>query len=752
MNTEKRLDRDNFSWYNGKNKDRIGVNMATIKDIAREAGVSQGTVSNVLNGKGNVSSDKILLVERAAAKLGYTINQRAKTLRKGSSNILAVLLPNLNDQCYVDFFLSFKHYAEAHDYTVSLSISDDIQEKELRQLEVIQAEMVTGLAIFSSLTGDIKGAIKDAGLDESRVVFVERKPLPECKYIGFDYFLAGKKLAEKANDSNLSSIAVITESLNYSDQAEFYEGFLAEFKADDGKSVHHLQTDMVHCYNHYLQMERKIGTPEAVFFSKYELAERFKSMANSLWGDDDPKVYTLSPLFTMPKTCDECYELNYRLMGKTAAEMLINPDSGKYPECTVLYNDGFSHWTKDCTMKSEKKLTVLTLDSPTAHIMEDLARLYSRATGVEVKIAISPYDSIYELLNNMGGLDTYDIIRLDHTWLTGFASKIFAPLEELDPQISEVFKTFIPGLIPNFSTVKGKIYTLPETPSAQLLFYRKDLFESTVIQRLYKERYREGLKPPTNYREFNQIASFFTRQLNPNSPIEYGTTMTLGNSGVSATEFLTRFFSHTQELFDSSGNLLLNTDLALQAMKELVEAKQYSPKKYNNWWRDTAREFAEGNTAMTVLFSNYASEMLNSNSKIIGKIGYAPAPGNNALVGGGCIGVCKNSRSKQEAVDFVKWVCSDKVSTAMTLLGSVSPCKRTYENYEVIDTYPWLTLSKDAINTSVTVRTPGEDDTKFDERRFLSILGMAVNNAYNAAMTEAEALAFAQGIYLRTMK
>ena len=77
--------------------------MATIKDIAREAGVSQGTVSNVLNGKGNVSSDKILLVERAAAKLGYTINQRAKTLRKGSSNLLAVILPNIYDQCYTDF-------------------------------------------------------------------------------------------------------------------------------------------------------------------------------------------------------------------------------------------------------------------------------------------------------------------------------------------------------------------------------------------------------------------------------------------------------------------------------------------------------------------------------------------------------------------------------------------------------------------------------------------------------------------------
>ena len=57
--------------------------MATIKDIAHLAGVSQGTVSNVLNGKGIVSSKKIKLVEEAAAQLGYTINERAKILRKG---------------------------------------------------------------------------------------------------------------------------------------------------------------------------------------------------------------------------------------------------------------------------------------------------------------------------------------------------------------------------------------------------------------------------------------------------------------------------------------------------------------------------------------------------------------------------------------------------------------------------------------------------------------------------------------------
>ena len=45
--------------------------MPTIKDIAREAGVSHGTVSNVLNKTGKVSAAKIRLVEEAAKKLGY---------------------------------------------------------------------------------------------------------------------------------------------------------------------------------------------------------------------------------------------------------------------------------------------------------------------------------------------------------------------------------------------------------------------------------------------------------------------------------------------------------------------------------------------------------------------------------------------------------------------------------------------------------------------------------------------------------
>ena len=88
--------------------------MATIKDIAKKAGVAQGTVSNVLNGKGNVSSDKIRRVLEAARQLGYVPNERAALLRKGTNDCLALVMPDSRARQYEDFYFSFKDYAQEH--------------------------------------------------------------------------------------------------------------------------------------------------------------------------------------------------------------------------------------------------------------------------------------------------------------------------------------------------------------------------------------------------------------------------------------------------------------------------------------------------------------------------------------------------------------------------------------------------------------------------------------------------------------
>ena len=74
--------------------------MPTINDIAKEAGVSHGTVSNVLNKTGKVSIEKIQLVENAIKKLGYVPNVQAQRLRQGSPNTIAVILPSLKEAKY----------------------------------------------------------------------------------------------------------------------------------------------------------------------------------------------------------------------------------------------------------------------------------------------------------------------------------------------------------------------------------------------------------------------------------------------------------------------------------------------------------------------------------------------------------------------------------------------------------------------------------------------------------------------------
>lgn len=94
--------------------------MASILDIAKKAGVSHGTVSNVLNKKGNVSASKIKLVEAAAMELNYFANTQAKTLRKGQSSRIALILSTYKIEEHLNLYNGLKQFAYTHGYSVDL--------------------------------------------------------------------------------------------------------------------------------------------------------------------------------------------------------------------------------------------------------------------------------------------------------------------------------------------------------------------------------------------------------------------------------------------------------------------------------------------------------------------------------------------------------------------------------------------------------------------------------------------------------
>jgi DNA-binding LacI/PurR family transcriptional regulator len=69
--------------------------MATIKDVARRAGVAISTVSAVLNRSAPVSEEVIRKVDHAVAAVGYVPHGAARSLRSGNSRLIGLVVPNI---------------------------------------------------------------------------------------------------------------------------------------------------------------------------------------------------------------------------------------------------------------------------------------------------------------------------------------------------------------------------------------------------------------------------------------------------------------------------------------------------------------------------------------------------------------------------------------------------------------------------------------------------------------------------------
>ncbi len=234
----------------------------------------------------------------------------------------------------------------------------------------------------------------------------------------------------------------------------------------------------------------------------------------------------------------------------------------------MIPGDGFQNWFVNIRKpESTQPLNIVTLDSPEAYIMKTFSRLFTQKTGIDVNVCILSYDEIYEAFNSLDETSRFDILRLDVTWLSWFAQKLLRPLSEIDENIENSLGQYVEGVPEHYCRVHGQIYALPVTPSVQILYYRKDLFESPICKRTYFEQFHEELQPPKTFEEYNRIAAFFTRDLTPSSPVPYGSTITLGSTGVAGSEFLARLFAIQENLYGADGQIHLDSCSASRLLR-----------------------------------------------------------------------------------------------------------------------------------------------------------------------------------------
>jgi LacI family transcriptional regulator len=121
--------------------------MIGIKDVARRAGVSVGTVSNVINRPALVSTDIRARVTAAIQELGYVRSESARHLRAGRSRIMALLVLDMANPFFVDIARGAEQVARSAGLGVMLCNSGQDPSQEAEYLSLFAEQRVRGLLV-----------------------------------------------------------------------------------------------------------------------------------------------------------------------------------------------------------------------------------------------------------------------------------------------------------------------------------------------------------------------------------------------------------------------------------------------------------------------------------------------------------------------------------------------------------------------------------------------------------------------------
>ena len=120
----------------------------TIKDVAKAAGVSVGTVSNYLNGNVTVGDVRAERIRAAIADLGYRVDLGARGLRAGRTRTIGLLIPNISNPFFGEIARSIEHALTEHGFQTFLCDTGEDPQREAAYLANLASRRVDGLVVI----------------------------------------------------------------------------------------------------------------------------------------------------------------------------------------------------------------------------------------------------------------------------------------------------------------------------------------------------------------------------------------------------------------------------------------------------------------------------------------------------------------------------------------------------------------------------------------------------------------------------
>lgn len=184
--------------------------MATtsIRDVARLAGVSVGTVSNVLNKPDEVSADSIDRVQRAIDELGYVRNDAARRLRAGISSTVGFVVLDGQNPFFNEVVRGAEDEASKNGIAILLGNTDEDSRREGMYLDLFEEQRVRGVLI--SPYGDINTRLQRLKSRDIPVVLVDRMNVEgQFSSVAVDSVAGGQIAAQHLIDTGRRRLAFV---------------------------------------------------------------------------------------------------------------------------------------------------------------------------------------------------------------------------------------------------------------------------------------------------------------------------------------------------------------------------------------------------------------------------------------------------------------------------------------------------------------------------------------------------------------
>lgn len=197
--------------------------MASIREVAKLAGVSPATVSRVMNGTANVDDEKKARVLQAISETGFVPNAVARSLFKKSARMIGLIIPSITNPFFTQMASAIEKTADEYGYRLIFCNTGTDLEKEKAALTMLTSMNADGIILTTS-NDEIEPYVEQCSVP---VVITDRlfKKKSRNNYVHCDHYAGGRLAIEHLIDCGCKNIVCVKGPQHISSAKARYDGY-----------------------------------------------------------------------------------------------------------------------------------------------------------------------------------------------------------------------------------------------------------------------------------------------------------------------------------------------------------------------------------------------------------------------------------------------------------------------------------------------------------------------------------------------